>query len=221
MGKANRRSSETLDGRALRSERSREAIAAALFELVGEGNLEPTAQQVADRAHVGIRTVFRHFSDMEALYATLDAWLLAEVGPMLRSVMQAGQAAWSRDQRLFVNRNGRFEECYFTWCFSSILDESGVGGVLVTVTETTEHVLGQRRGGDDSRLDVAAPAAGDEVCRAAELTVGKQTHLELPIRQRLHALLEEHDRLRSRVTVRQHVADFHDLPARLFLAAAR
>lgn len=72
------------DGRARRSVRSREAIENALFELVGEGNLAPTAQDVAERAAVGLRSVFRHFSDMEALYATLDARLLVEVAPILR-----------------------------------------------------------------------------------------------------------------------------------------
>ncbi len=33
----------------LRSERSREAIVHALFDLVGEGTLQPTAEQVAER----------------------------------------------------------------------------------------------------------------------------------------------------------------------------
>ena len=59
------------DGRRLRSERSRQAIIDAMLELVNEGNLIPTAQQVSDRAEVGIRSVFRHFSDMESLYQVL------------------------------------------------------------------------------------------------------------------------------------------------------
>jgi AcrR family transcriptional regulator len=58
--------------------------------LVGEGNLSPTAQQVADRAAVGIRSVFRHFSDMESLYATLDARLTADVLPMLQQTPPEG-----------------------------------------------------------------------------------------------------------------------------------
>lgn len=60
------------DGRQLRSERSRQAIIDAMLELVGEGILTPTAQQVAVGAGVGIRTVFRHFADMETLFATMD-----------------------------------------------------------------------------------------------------------------------------------------------------
>ncbi len=61
------------DGRALRSERSRQTIVEAMMSLVEAGNLVPTAQQVADKAGVGIRTVFRHFSDMESLFNTSDA----------------------------------------------------------------------------------------------------------------------------------------------------
>jgi AcrR family transcriptional regulator len=49
-----------------RGARNRAAIVAALLELVGEGELEPTAEQVAERACVGTRTVFRHFADMES-----------------------------------------------------------------------------------------------------------------------------------------------------------
>lgn len=71
------------DGRLQRSERSREAIAHALLELVGEGILEPTAEQVAARARVGIRTVFRHFSDMESLFAEMSTHLANEVLPAL------------------------------------------------------------------------------------------------------------------------------------------
>jgi AcrR family transcriptional regulator len=60
------------DGRRLRSERSRQAIIDAMLKLVEEGVLVPTAQQVSERAGVGIRSVFRHFSDMESLFATAD-----------------------------------------------------------------------------------------------------------------------------------------------------
>jgi len=60
------------DGRIQRSERSREAIVQAMLDLIAEGELAPTAQQVAVRADVGVRTVFRHFSDMESLYAAMN-----------------------------------------------------------------------------------------------------------------------------------------------------
>jgi len=61
------------DGRRLRSERSRQAIIDAAMALVAEDNLVPTAQQIAERAGVGIRSFFRHFSDMESLFEAVDA----------------------------------------------------------------------------------------------------------------------------------------------------
>src|SRR5262249_35992701 len=73
-----------LDGRQRRSERSRGAIVQALFELTRAGELEPTAQQVAARARVGIRSVFRHFADMDSLYAELGAQGRASVMPRRR-----------------------------------------------------------------------------------------------------------------------------------------
>jgi AcrR family transcriptional regulator len=108
MARATARKLEATDGRVLRSARSRETIASALFELVGEGNLEPTAEQVAARAEVGIRTVFRHFADMEALYATLDARLLAEVMPLLRGE-PAGGPLRERAAALVRDRANLFE----------------------------------------------------------------------------------------------------------------
>jgi AcrR family transcriptional regulator len=79
-----------LDGRFRRAERSRQAIVAALVELVGRGIPQPTAQQVADRAGVGIRSVFRHFSEMESLYAAMDARLEGDAVQILRGGDRSG-----------------------------------------------------------------------------------------------------------------------------------
>jgi AcrR family transcriptional regulator len=71
------------DGRVRRSERSREAIVQSMLELVGEGVTRPTAEQVAQRAGVVIRTVFRHFSDMESLFAALTTRIATGARPLL------------------------------------------------------------------------------------------------------------------------------------------
>lgn len=68
------------------------------------------------------------------------------VGPMLQSVMETGQATRSDDLQLLLERYGYPEECYFTFSYSPIRDESGgVAGVFTPVAETTEKVIGQRR----------------------------------------------------------------------------
>ncbi|MGH9086880.1 MAG: TetR/AcrR family transcriptional regulator, partial [Acidimicrobiales bacterium] len=51
-----------------RGERTRQRVAEALIELVGEGDMSPTAKSVAERAGVSVRLVFHHFEDMDALY---------------------------------------------------------------------------------------------------------------------------------------------------------
>ena len=58
-----------IDGRTARGQRTRAAVVDALLALQEEGDLEPTAQRVAARAGVALRTVFGHFSDMETLWA--------------------------------------------------------------------------------------------------------------------------------------------------------
>jgi AcrR family transcriptional regulator len=86
----------TADGRVRRSQRSRAAMVQALYDLVGEGVLQPTAQQVAERARVGIRTVFRHFSDMDSLFAEIDGRVRSQALPILREARTGG----SRRERL-------------------------------------------------------------------------------------------------------------------------
>ena len=57
-----------VDGRRTRGETNRRRIVAALSDLIREGLVAPSADLVAARAGVGLRSVFRHFADMETLY---------------------------------------------------------------------------------------------------------------------------------------------------------
>ena len=101
------------DGRLMRSERSRAGIVQALYELVGEGSLEPTAEQVAERAGVGIRTVFRHFSDMQSLFSEMDARIDAEARPLLEADSEGERGSGSllaRARGLAARRAAFFEQ---------------------------------------------------------------------------------------------------------------
>jgi len=70
-----------MDGRVARGERTRKAIVDAHTDLVREGVLKPTAQAVAERAGVSIRTFWSNFSDGEALLrATVQRWLELDSG---------------------------------------------------------------------------------------------------------------------------------------------
>ncbi len=67
------------DGRRQRSQRSRRQIIDALFDLIRGGDITPSAAQVAERAGVSLRTVFRHFEDFESLNREMAAQLEPEV----------------------------------------------------------------------------------------------------------------------------------------------
>jgi AcrR family transcriptional regulator len=67
------------DGRRQRSVDSRTRIVQALLDLVGEGEISPSAEQVAHRAQVGLRSVFRHFKDMDSLYSEMSQVIEAEI----------------------------------------------------------------------------------------------------------------------------------------------
>lgn len=71
------------DGRLNRSIVTRKKIVDALTALIYEGHLSPTAEQVATRADVGLRTVFRHFDDMDSLYREIGLDLDAVIQPMI------------------------------------------------------------------------------------------------------------------------------------------
>ncbi|MGI9646330.1 MAG: TetR/AcrR family transcriptional regulator [Ilumatobacteraceae bacterium] len=57
----------SVDGRSLRRERNQEAVIVALLELIREGNLDPATTDIADRAGVSHRSVFRYFDDLDDL----------------------------------------------------------------------------------------------------------------------------------------------------------
>jgi len=86
------------DGRSERGARNREAILAAVYDLVERNERMPTAERVAEEAGVGIRTVFRHFTDMEALYAEVWTTVHAE----LRELIEVPLATGSIDERTRV-----------------------------------------------------------------------------------------------------------------------
>jgi len=65
------------------------------------------------------------------------------IGPMFENVMK-GHAVGFPDFMLPLNRNGFVEECYFDFSYSPIRQENGeVGGILVTVVETTNKKKAQ------------------------------------------------------------------------------
>ena len=74
------------DGRTVRAERTRQALVDAMLGLLHEGELQPTAERIAERAGVSERSVFQHFADREALYQAVAVQQFERIVPTLKPV---------------------------------------------------------------------------------------------------------------------------------------
>jgi PAS domain S-box-containing protein len=98
------------------------------------------------------------------------------IGPMLQSVLDTGQPTWSQDLLLPMNRHGYWEETYWTYSYSPVLDDDGtVRGVFTAVYDTTEQVIGSRRLAALHDLGAQAGAARTvaEACRLVSESLGR------------------------------------------------
>jgi AcrR family transcriptional regulator len=150
---------ESADGRVRRGAQNRGRILEAVYELVGEGELQPTAEQVARRAGVGERTVFRHFEDMETLHAELTARLRREMRPLFEEPPLTG----SRPERVreLVARRTRLFESIAPYHRSAVLQRPHSAFLqrqhaenCRALREDLARVFAAELGGDDgTRLD--------------------------------------------------------------------
>jgi AcrR family transcriptional regulator len=100
---------EELDGRRQRSDASRRKIALAMLDLLREGEADPSADLVAERAGVGRRTVFRLFSDMEGVFREMHAIMTARLTPEFARPFEA--TTWrERLDELIERRAKAFEQ---------------------------------------------------------------------------------------------------------------
>jgi signal transduction histidine kinase len=75
-----------------------------------------------------------------------EIWHL--IGPLIETPFNGGEATWMEDIYLELNRKGFMEETHWTIAYSPVPDDDapgGIGGVIGTVNEITEKVVGERR----------------------------------------------------------------------------
>jgi AcrR family transcriptional regulator len=100
----------TADGRRRRGEDNRAKIVAAMLEIIHAGDLAPSAEQVAARADVGLRTVFRHFQDMESLFREMSVVIMSELHAVAEAPFRS--ADWRERVVELVERRG--------WAFEKV-----------------------------------------------------------------------------------------------------
>lgn len=100
--------------------------------------------------------------------------------PLVEAPYNGGAATWMEDIPLEINRRGFVEETHFTIAYSPVPDEtvsSGIGGVLATVHEITEKVIGERRLAALRDLGARSvePKSAEEACTIAVETLGRHS----------------------------------------------
>jgi AcrR family transcriptional regulator len=102
--------SARLDGRRLRSARTKQAIVEAYVDLLREDPKIPTAAQIAERAGVSVRSVFERFSDLHELRVAATDYTIFQVA----SQAVAGDTGGDRATRLKSHVETRGAICE-TW----------------------------------------------------------------------------------------------------------
>jgi len=154
------------DGRALRAERSRRAVAQAGLDLIREGTLRPTAAAVAERAGVSLRLVFHHYKDMDAVLRHSIALQATVVAPLIPIPFDA-EASLGERLDLFVARRAKLYEVLTPVRLAALRAEHDseriaeeVGRFRSIKRKQIEHVFAKEcEGLDEGRLCAAKAAA--------------------------------------------------------------
>ncbi|HWX06293.1 MAG TPA: PAS domain-containing protein, partial [Bradyrhizobium sp.] len=95
------------------------------------------------------------------------------IGPQIEQVMSGGGATWHENQLVPVTRHGRLEQVYWTYGYSPIDEDDGIGGVLVVCRDVTRDYLAARvlrkREAELARVQQLGRIGGLEV----DLTAGR------------------------------------------------
>ena len=112
----------------------------------------------------------RHPSALGARGRECWAEIWPIIGPEVEAIMAGGEASWHADHLVPITRGDRVHDVYWSYSYSPVQDDDGsVGGVLVTVQETTQRVVGERRVRLLQELAAAMLHArtAEDVCEAA------------------------------------------------------
>jgi signal transduction histidine kinase len=105
----------------------------------------PELLQFYNDAYIPVLGV-KHPGSLGAPVSAVWSEIWHVVGPLMHSVLSGGPALWREHQLLFINSRGFAQETFHTFSQSPVPDDRGnVGGVLLTVQETTEQVQGERQ----------------------------------------------------------------------------
>src|SRR5438270_9832426 len=100
---------DELDGRRLRREQNREAVLDALLGLFRDGVYEPSSNEIAERAGLSPRSLFRYFDDIDDLHRAAAERQLRLARPLVDVVATAADPTAVKIEQLVQARARLFE----------------------------------------------------------------------------------------------------------------
>jgi signal transduction histidine kinase/FixJ family two-component response regulator len=102
--------------------------------------------QIYNDGYMRILTAAKHPQWLGRSGAECWSEIMETMGPMWDQVLATGEATWAEDFLYIMNRNLPREECYFTFSYSALRNDSGsVDGILCICYETSSRVIGDGR----------------------------------------------------------------------------
>lgn len=92
------------DGRNLRRDRNRDAVVTALLGLYRAGDLNPGAEEIAARAGISVRSLFRYFDDADAMVRAAIARQQEHLAPLYALDASPDQPLAERVERFVAGR---------------------------------------------------------------------------------------------------------------------
>jgi AcrR family transcriptional regulator len=134
---------EKRDGRRERSARTHKAIVASLIDLIEEGNLSPTASQIAKRSSVAVRSIRQHFPSREDLFVAAVEEHARRVSPM-KTYVDARLPLEDRIASFAEGRARELEFCSPVRRAASVVDLSVMKG-STSISRATDEAWQRRR----------------------------------------------------------------------------
>jgi TetR/AcrR family transcriptional regulator, regulator of autoinduction and epiphytic fitness len=100
---------ESTDKRRVRRAANRQAVVEAMISLYADGQYTPTAVEIAERAGLSVRSVFRYFDDVDDLGAAAIAYQESQAYPLLALDARPEDPLADRIARLVESRVRQYE----------------------------------------------------------------------------------------------------------------
>lgn len=159
------------DGRTARRDRNRDAVLDAVLDLFAQDALAPTAQQVAERSGVSLRSVYRYFEDTDELVRAAIDRNLVRVRPLFELDRLGEGPLEDRIERLVGSRMRLYDEV--GPLMRATVLHAGENALLAARLTAVRRTLGEQAEAMFApELAALAPVVRREVAASVDLLVG-------------------------------------------------